>query len=127
MTVKNYAFDALASAARTANNLSQEFVNNYYKGLLLVVDVTVDAVSADVTPGLRVKDAAGDYNTVFWTAAAPMSAVGEFSYLFYPGLLAAAYSGTEALALPAPMEWKLYMGHADADSMTYSVRATYLR
>lgn len=126
MTVKNYTFEVLASAARIAETLSNPFKNNYYKGLLLVVDVTLDAALASITPGIRVKDANGDYNEVFWDAAAAISAIGEYSYLFYPGLLAAAYGGTEALSLPAPMEWKFIMAVGDADSMTYSVKGTYL-
>lgn len=126
MTVKNYDFEVLASAARTADTLSNPFTNNYYKGLLLVVDATIEVATAVVTPEIRVKDANGDYNAVFWTAAAAISAIGEYSYLFYPGLLAADYGGTEALSLPAPMEWKLFMGHADADALTYSVQGTYL-
>ncbi len=126
MTVKNYDFEVLASAARTAETLSNPFTNNYYKGLLLVVDATIEVATAVLTPGIRVKDANGDYNTVYWDAAAAISAIGEYSYLFYPGLLAADYGGTEALSLPAPMEWKFIMAVGDADSMTYSVKGTYL-
>lgn len=127
MTVKNYTFEVLASAARTAETLSNPFRNNYYKGLLLVVDATLDAAAASVTPGIRIKDANGDYNEVFWNAAAPIAAVGETSYLFYPGVLTADHGGTEALSLPAPMEWKFIMAVADADALTYSVQGTYLR
>lgn len=125
--VKNVDFTILASAARTVETLSDPFTNLYYSGLLIVVDATIEVATAVLTPGIRVKDAAGDYNTVFWDAAVDISAVGEYSYLFYPGLLSTAYGGTEALSLPCPMEWKFIMAVVDTDSMTYSVKGTYLK
>lgn len=117
---QNSSFTMLASAARTADT-SYEFRNHTARGLMFVVDCTVDPSTAAITPRLQVKDESGTY-TSFWSAAATVAAVGVTTYLLYPGAIAADFDGTEAVSIAIPQECRLFMDAADAESITYSVR-----
>ncbi len=123
--MENESFTILPSAARTADT-GKEMRNQRHRGVLIIVDVTVDPATADITPRIEIKDENGDFNTIIWSATAAISAVGQFSYLIYPGAVKADFDGTEAAGIPLPLEWKLAMITADADSMTYSVRGHYV-
>ncbi|KKK86682.1 hypothetical protein LCGC14_2760830 [marine sediment metagenome] len=126
--MSNQSFTILESAARVAD-VSSVQDNLVGRGILIVVDVTADPASAAVTPKIRVRDENGDYNEVYWTADAAISATGEFSYLIFPTGLATGSKEldvTETVNAPLPREWQLFMDHADADSITYSVRGHYI-
>ena len=126
MSSNNRSVTLLSAAARTADITTSQFPNHLYRGILIVVDVTADPATAAVTPKIRVKDENGDYNEVIWSAAAAIAAVGEFSYLIYPGATAADFDGTEAVGFPLPQEWQLFMDAADGESLTYSVRGHFI-
>ena len=59
-----------------------------------------------------------------WTAAAAITATGQYAYLFVPGGAAGSY--TEAVNLALGRTWRLGVTHGDTDSITYSVSAVQL-
>ena len=120
----NQEITVLASAARTAQTDSPDQVNYNGQALILFVNVTVDDATADITPVIQAKDSVSSAYHTIWTAAAAISAVGTFMYLFVPGGAAGSY--TEAVNLRIPRTWRLRVTVGDADSCTYSVGAVLL-
>jgi hypothetical protein len=120
----NRSFTILASAARTAD-ASLEVTNYGWRGILIQVDCTVDPAAAAVTVKVQAKDEAGGWDDIF-VAAAPVNAVAKYSYLVYPGVIAADFDGTEAVSLALPREMRILLDHADAASITYSVRGHFI-
>lgn len=123
----NSSVTLLASLARTAD-VTQAFTNQQYRGIILVLDVTVAGAGPpafSVTPNVRTKDEAGNYDNILWTAAAAVTAVGQYQYIIYPA--ASGGNATEVDGIPLPGEWQLFMDHANATSGTYSVRGHYIR
>ena len=115
------------SAARTADPTSVVLsLPVGHKGLLIVVDVTATSVTPSVVPTVRVLDVNGDYNAAIYTGTA-FTATGEFTYLMHPGTIAADFDGTDAVSFGPPADFDLFMNHADADSITYSVQVHFLR
>jgi hypothetical protein len=112
-----------AVAARTAT-VQKELRPLGARGLLLVIDVDTIAATPSVTPKLVLKDNADAFNIPFWTAAAAITATGQFTYLLYPG--ASGGNVTEVDGVPIPEEVLLEMTHGDADSITYGVYAHWL-
>lgn len=115
----------LASAARTAAIASTAQDMPLHKGVLLFVDVTVDAAAGAITPTIEVNDSVGSTAMTIWTAAAAIAAIGEFTYLIYPGATDQA-SYTENVETVLPVDWTFRMTVADTDSLTYSVTAVFL-
>ena len=120
----NTEFTLLASAARTAVASSTAQSNPYHKGMIIFVDVTLDAAAAAVTPTILINPVIGTAKTI-WTAAAPIAAVGQYAYVFYPAAADAA-SYTEAVENVIPADWTFTMTVADTDAMTYSVTGCYI-
>lgn len=120
----NLEFTLLASGARTAiaNSPAQE--NLYHKGMILFIDVTVDAASGSITPNIVMTPSIGTAK-IIWTAAAPIAATGQFAYVFYPSAEDAG-SYTEQQELVIPPDWLFRMTVADTDSLTYSVTGCYI-
>ena len=121
----------VASAARTADNYSEEMLNDgKYRGLLLTFNVTVNAgAAASVTPTMQYKDpVSGAWIT--YQAFTAIAAVACTHALIYPmGLAAASWDikpWTQEFAGPLPLLWRLFMDHADANPATYSVGFQYL-
>jgi len=121
----NEEITLLASAARTAQTDSADQVNYNHQGMILFVDVTVDAAAGAITPNIAVKDPVSGTAKVIWTAAAAIAATGQFVYLLLPGA-ADAGSYTEQKELAIPRDWFFRMTVADADSLTYSVSCCML-
>ena len=117
----------LTSAARTAQTDSSDQVNFNAKGVMIILDITVDAVSVGLTPSILMKDPVSGKDVTIWTATAPATAVGTDIYLIYPGVLAADFNGTEAVSIALPRTWVLRIAVADADEATYSVGASYIQ
>ena len=114
----------LASAARTGDTYTEDKYNYNGDGLVLFVNVSVDPASASITPNIQIKDpASGNYFTA-WTAAVAITAVGLYAYLFCPGGATGSY--TEAVNLRFSRIGRIFMDHADSDSITYSVGVTVL-
>jgi len=121
----NEEITLLASAARTAQTDSADQVNYNHQGMILFVDVTVDAAAGAITPNIAVKDPVSGTAKVIWTAAAAIAATGQFVYMLLPGA-ADAGSYTEQKELAVPRDWFFRMTVADADSLTYSVSCCML-
>jgi len=121
----NEEITLLASAARTAQTDSAAQVNHNHRGMILFVDVTVDAAAGAITPNIAVKDPVSGTAKVIWTAAAAIAATGQFVYMLLPGA-ADAGSYTEQKELAIPRDWFFRMTVADADSLTYSVSCCML-
>ena len=62
----------------------------------------------------------GTYEEI-WTAAAAITATGQYVYLLGLGGSGSAGDYDEAVNLRIPRTWRLVMTHADGDSITYSV------
>lgn len=114
----------LASGARTAETASDAQHMPYHKGVMLFVDVTVDAAAGAITPTIEINDSIGSTAFTVWTAAAPIAAVGQYCYMIYPAPDAGSW--TENLDQSLPVDWTFRMTVADTDSLTYSVTAVYL-
>jgi len=121
----NTEITLLASAARTAQVDSSDQTNFNHQGMILFVDVTVDAAAGAITPNIAVKDPVSGTAKVIWSAAAAIAATGQFVYLLLPGA-ADAGSYTEQKELAIPRDWFFRMTVADADSLTYSVSCCML-
>ena len=122
----NRSFEILPTGARTADTVAGPFNNFQWRGLLIVVDVTAITATPIVTIEVRVRDENGDYNEIIYTAGVTFTATGEFSFLLYPGILAADFDGTEASNTVLPLEYDINFNHTDADSITYSARGHYI-
>ena len=118
----------LASAVRTATSTTVVVPPLWAKGMIVVINTTLDAASASHVPTFQVLDGGGAYDELIATLAA-VAAVGDQSALFYPtGQLTAAkeYEGTITFNMPIPREFQLTMTAADGDAITYSVLAHWL-
>jgi hypothetical protein len=125
MSDSNKSFTIADSAARTAD-FFYEGSNHMWRGILFVVDATVEVSTAIFTPNIQVKMEDGTWHTI-WTAAATISAVSESSYLLYPGAVNADFDGTEAVSIVLPQEWRLFMDESGGgDALTFSIRGHYI-
>ncbi len=117
--------ELLASVARTADVTTVAQRNEFYSGILVVVDVTAVAATPSVVPTFRYRDSVVA-KQITLLAATALTGTGTAIYLIAPN--AAADGGiTAAVAMTMPRDWDLFMNHADADSITYQVSLTYLR
>lgn len=117
----------LVSAARTATTLSADFVNNYGRGVMVFLNVTVAAVG---TGGLQVviqgKDpVSGNYYQLN-SAPTAIVAVSQKLYILYPGSSNTGGSADQVCGGCLPRTWRIRVIHGDATSYTYSVGATIL-
>jgi hypothetical protein len=108
----------IASAAYTTTQNSADQTNYNGRRLELFINVS-SAGTGSVTPSLQVKDSiSGNYFTV-WTAAAPLTANGQYVYYFADGAAGSSCTETHGFGLPA-RSWRLVMTANNANSMTYS-------
>jgi hypothetical protein len=121
MKIQNTAHKALESLARTADVTTPEMENGWWRGVLLVVDVTADPATASVVPKIEVYDPGSGKWITWFAAAAAITATGTYVYSIYPDSGAAADAVTEVRSYPLPKTWRIFMDHADTDSITYSV------
>lgn len=120
----NVAKTLLSSAARTADTNSSDQTNYNARGAMFFVNVTATSATPSVTLNVQGKDpVSGNYFTIYTSAA--FTATGQFSYQVYPGASAAG-ALTGAAPLTIPRTWRVFMDHADADSITYSVGMSYI-
>ena len=126
MSNANSSFQLLASVLRSVNTTQlPQTPNHSWRGMMIVVDVTVRGGTHTITPGIRVKDENGDFNGVLWDAAAAIAATGEFVYVLYPG--ASGGNATEVDGVPVPLEWQYSDTHGGTADMTYSIRIHYIQ
>lgn len=119
------ALSIISSNNRTVDISSSDQINYNWKGMALTLNVSAQA-GGSVKLNLQLKDSiSGNYVTV-WTATAAQTAVGTYTYLFYPGALDAA-SWTEKVQLALAMRtWRITTTTANGSGITYSVSADML-
>jgi len=120
----NMGYTLLPLDARVATVGSVGQVNRSARGLLVIVRVTAVSGSPSLIPRLVISTETG-LDFVMWNAAAALTAVGQWAYLFYPGTLDVGL-WTEKLSCVIPRNWYFVMVHGTADSVTYIVRGWYL-
>jgi hypothetical protein len=119
---QNREVTVFASAARTASADSADLTNPYARGVV----VTIDATAATATPSVvfTIKGKAslsGKYYTIL--ASAAITGTGTTVLRVYPGLTAT----TNLVASDVlPPVWIVSAAAGDADSLTYSVSASYI-
>lgn len=124
----NYDIDILPSALRTATSqgTSRDLENVVgAKGVIVVLDWTVEADTATLTLTIEHKDLNSGKYIILLTAAA-VTAVGTTAFVVYPGNLTATDGITEVSDLPIGRIWRVVVAHTDADAATYSVSGTYI-
>ena len=115
-------YTILASAARTT--LQSVTVTNTqgYRGVIIIIDTTLDPSTASITPSITGVSTLGSDDYVMLTGAA-IADVGVIVLQVYPGAVAAANTIAQNWLPPT---WKFKMAVADAESITYSVNAILL-
>jgi hypothetical protein len=111
-------------AATAATRQSADLTNYNGRGILLHVKIANYAGAATFTPQIQWKDSDGNYVTI-WTAAAALSANGDFTYLLYPGAVAgtgSALTAISGIALPRTFRLNLnYTGNGTTDKADTTV------
>lgn len=113
----------LPLAARTASpDPSDDFDNQYYSGIRVVVDVTAINLTPSITVTIEGKDKlSGKYFTLLESAA--ITNTGTTVLLVYPGIVEAAnLKASNVLG----SVWRIRVTHGDGDSITYSVNSELL-
>lgn len=113
----------LASGARTTTQTQADQTNVNYKGIHLIVDMTVVGTGS-ITPALQGKDANGIYYPI-WTAAVAITTNITSKYALYPGATGVG-AQTEAVAIVLPLTWRIVITANNANTATYSVAACLL-
>jgi len=122
----NEEITLLASAARTASLFSPDQENYNARGVMISVDVTAIVDTPAITLYVRAIDPTigGDSNIVIFGA---ITTVSRNRFLVYPGAVETiAESTLQVQGIALPRKWRIYMSHNDADSITYSVGASYI-
>lgn len=115
----------LASAARTATvttGIQSKAMNVTHRGVLIVIDVT----AASATPSVVFTLQSNNSDGLTWTddlASAAITGTGTTLLLAHPDAPDRA-NVSENTALG--QKWRVKATHADADSITYSVKAYLL-
>jgi hypothetical protein len=112
----------LASAARTATVNTEVTNTPAYRGVIVVIDTTVDPAAASITPHIEGYSTLGDDWYTMLTGAA-IADVGVITLRVYPGAVAAANTVADDWLPPT---WRFRMAVADTDSITYSANAILL-
>lgn len=117
----------LASAARTnsavAVSATQDGIPETYRGVLIVVDVTVDgAASTGFTVDVDDKVDGGEWTTRL--ASPAITATGATLLLLHPDAPTDVANAVEKTSLN--YKWRVTWTHSDANAMTGSVTAFYL-
>ena len=131
LVVQNKAEDGelIATAAHTADQTSADQKNHGWRGVQIFVDVTALSATPSVVPTLQIKDPSSGvyFDIAAFTPITDVTGTGHYVYTILPGAVETiAATDHEIQALPLPSVWRLFMDHADADSITYSVGFSYL-
>ncbi len=116
----NTDITVLTSAARTALVTGSDITNTNHRGVVVVLDVSLDPSTASITLTIQGKDTeSSSYYDLLVGAA--VAATGTTDYTVYPGCIAVANAVAN---LPLPRVFRVNMAVADAESMTYSIGAS---
>lgn len=114
----------LASAARTATNVSADFTNLDSRGIMLFENITVASGTGGIAPEVHGKDPVSGTYVALNSGFTAKTATGLWVYLFYPditnggGLLSGM---TQICNIPLPKTFRFRVTHGDASSYTYSL------
>ncbi len=122
----NTEAEILASAARTATVNSADFINYNAKGVIITLDVTATADTPSITLQIEHKDSSGSKYEILLLTTAAVTATGVHTYIVYPGIGAASDDVVQVAGFPLGRTWRVTVTHADGDSITYSVAASYI-
>lgn len=121
---ENRILAPLGLTSRTATPVLAPHTNAFWKGLLLVIEVTVVGTGS-ITPSITLTVTPSGAPHTIWTAAAPIVANGVYKYLFYPGAVGAGY--TEVVQIPmSHAYWGLVVTHNNANPITYGAVYHYM-
>lgn len=115
--------EVLASGARTATPTISPIDMRKHRGLILVIDVTVDPASASITPVILAQDSETNDASYSWLTGSAINSVTSVMLIVHPNVTAAANLVAQGVF---PDEALVTMTHADADSITYSIGAWLL-
>jgi len=123
----NAEVSLLGSAARTATVSAGDQTNLNARGVIITLDVSAISATPSITLAVEHKDSvAGKYEKLLDGAA--VTAVGTHTYIVYPGADTTAREDVvEVSGWPIGRTWRITVTHADSDSITYSVAASYVR
>lgn len=109
----------LALAARTGASKSETYSNPDYKGLHLLINVTVAGASGGITPTIQGYD---DFTQTYYDllVGPAITTTGTKVLKIYPGI-ATVVGGAANDFLP--QKWRVSMAVGDTSSFTYSVTA----
>lgn len=120
---KNVAQTVFASAARTATSSVDWAGNMSCKGIELFIDVTASAGTPSVVFTINNLDpSSGKTRTVITSAA--ITGTGTTILRVYPGVTTSANVAVSDFIAPFG---RITATHANADSITYSVTANFIR
>jgi hypothetical protein len=106
-----------ASAARTATVTGGDLSNDVYRGVHVIVDVTVAPGGDTITPKIQGKDPTSlKYYDILVGAA--ISATGTTVLKVYPSISPSANASAQDLL---PQTWRVVVTHSAGTSFTYSV------
>ena len=114
----------LASAARTATNTSAAFDGggNLFRGLASVINATAETDTASVVFTVQHSNDGVTWATSL--AGAAVEAIGTQLLLIHPDVVETANITESSTALA--YKYRVLATHADADSITYSVKVFHL-
>lgn len=110
------------SLARTATVTFGPFENPNGRTLQVDIDATASAATPSVVPKIQEVTPQGDFVDLLTGAA--ITGAGNVQLFVGPDLAASANVRAQR---EAPRRWQLVMTAGDADSLTYSAWATYLK
>lgn len=119
----------LSSLARTSAGISPVQNNYNARGVLITVNVTAVSGTGGLIPKIQTIDPITGAGVNYSVDPATITAIGETSYLFYPGSSLTLNSTTNLKAVEGiaiPKQWQLYMYNVDTSSYTYSVAYQYI-
>jgi len=111
----------LASAARTATTLSANQINYNGKGVIFTLNITAASGTGGLTIVLHGVDPISGLNYDLNTAAAAITAQGEYAFVFYPGASGTSTYIKQTNSIVLPRTWNIGVGAGDSSSYTYSV------
>ena len=109
----------LATGIRSADIASADQVNDHGRGVTVWISVSSIVATPSIIVSIQRKDPiSGTYSDIL--ASAAITAVGNIVLRLYPGIAAVA---NQAASDILPRTWRVYVSHADADQISYSVAA----
>jgi hypothetical protein len=121
----NMEIPIIPSGAYTSTQTSPDLVNDGFKRLLLVLNVSNNIGAINLVPSLQVKDSiSGNYKTV-WTALKPITTKDTFTYYFADGTNGGQFTESKGFGLPAKT-WRVVVTPGNGNNITYSVSGALL-